>query len=120
MSICTICQQATFFRRSAYEKVGKFNISNKTCWDGELMVDMAIAGCRFATTRRVLGFFRIYETSITGSQRMKHQYSKDQQRIRKKIVDSGVRVPSLLLEKGYQLSYKTNIWRHLQYLLVRE
>jgi glycosyltransferase involved in cell wall biosynthesis len=120
MSICTICQQATFFRRSAYEKVGKFNISNKTCWDGELMVDMAIAGCRFATTRRVLGFFRIYETSITGSQRMKHQYSKDQQRIRKKIIDSGVRVPSLLLEKGYQLSYKTNIWRHLQYLLVRE
>jgi glycosyltransferase involved in cell wall biosynthesis len=120
MGICTICQQATFFRRSAFEKVGEFNISNKTCWDGELMVDMALAGCRFATTKKVLGFFRIYESSITGSQRMKHKYYKDQRRIREKIINSGTKIPSLLLEKGYQLSYKVNVWRHFQYLLVKE
>ncbi len=37
----TYCQQATFFRRRAFELTGGFNEKNKTCWDVELIVDMA-------------------------------------------------------------------------------
>src|SRR5262249_49587130 len=46
--VCTIGQQATFFRRSAFERAGGFNTANRIAWDGELMVDMALAGARFS------------------------------------------------------------------------
>ncbi len=35
----TWLQQATFFRRTAFEQVGGFNVNNRSCWDGELVVD---------------------------------------------------------------------------------
>ena len=41
-----IMQQSSFFRRRAFEKVGGFNEANRTCWDAELLMDMALNGCR--------------------------------------------------------------------------
>src|SRR5712692_5339437 len=67
---CFFWQQATFFRRDAFLKAGGFNVRSKTTWDGELVVDMALAGCRFAYTNNLLGDFRIYGDSITGSCRL--------------------------------------------------
>src|SRR5712692_1271857 len=40
---CFFWQQATFFRREAFLKTGGFNVDSKTTWDGELVVDMALA-----------------------------------------------------------------------------
>jgi glycosyltransferase involved in cell wall biosynthesis len=34
----TWLQQATFFRRAAYYAAGGFNVDNRSCWDGELLV----------------------------------------------------------------------------------
>jgi glycosyltransferase involved in cell wall biosynthesis len=84
-------QQATFFRRRAWEKTTGFNGENRTCWDAELLVDMALAGARFQTIDRVFGDFRIYPSSITGSGRFAAQIQRDVERIRAKIVQSGIK-----------------------------
>ncbi|NJO35663.1 MAG: glycosyltransferase [Rhodospirillales bacterium] len=61
-----LLQQSTFFRADAFHKVGGFNEGNRTCWDGELWLDMALAGCRFAVLNKYLSCFRTYPGSITG------------------------------------------------------
>jgi GT2 family glycosyltransferase len=116
---CLICQQATFFRRSAFDRTQGFNIQNRTCWDGELMVDLAIAGCRFATTQRVLGYFRIHDSSVTGSQRLQNEYLNDERRIRIKIANTGAIQYPRFIAKMYQLVYKLDPIRHLSYFTAR-
>src|SRR5713226_4165682 len=87
---CFFWQQATFFRRAAFLKTGGFNIASETTWDGELVVDMALAGCRFAYTNNLLGDFRIYGDSITGSCRLSEALRRDRQPLREKILRAGV------------------------------
>lgn len=65
-----ILQPATFFRRSAYERAGGFNVANRCAWDGELWIDMARAGARFGLMERFLGTYRLHEASITGSAKL--------------------------------------------------
>lgn len=79
-------QQSTFFRAKAYRAAGGFNAQNRTCWDGELIVDMVLAGATPHVLKNVLGAFRIYPESITGSQRLRAAYLADQNRIRAKIL----------------------------------
>ena len=62
-----LLQQSTFFRRRALEVAGGFNIANRTCWDGELWLDMALAGRRFHRVNKFWSAFRVYDGSITGS-----------------------------------------------------
>lgn len=77
----SVFQQGTFFRASYFKKVGGFNIINKTCWDGELFLDMAMAGAKFATIGDDLAYFRLHEAGITGSGRLSHQYRLDSERL---------------------------------------
>lgn len=117
--ISTVCQQATFFRRSAFHKAGGFNIENRVCWDGELLVDFALAGCRFETASKVLGDFRIYSSSITGSNRFREQQQREHRRMNDKMTHANVRLYSPVEGKLRRLLYKLNIRRHLRYFLVR-
>lgn len=80
-----VYQQATFFRKEMFDKT-KFNLQNNTCWDGELIVDMAIAGAEIHQTSKILGEFRIYSDSITGSGRLRNQIKIDHHRIATKIL----------------------------------
>jgi len=91
-----VYQQATFFRREIFNET-RFNLDNKTCWDGELIVDMALAGARIHQTKKILGEFRIYSDSITGSGRLREQIRKDHARIAKKILGRELRKPEILL-----------------------
>lgn len=77
----SVFQQGTFFRTPYFNKVGGFNIENSTCWDGELFLDMAIAGARFATIGDDLAHFRLHEGGITGSGRLAEKYRKDTARL---------------------------------------
>ncbi len=63
----TFVQQANFFRRAAFGAAGGFNVANRTCWDAELLVDMALAGARVANVPDQLGAFRVYEGTITAA-----------------------------------------------------
>lgn len=115
---CTVGQQATFFRRRAYEKAGGFNAENRINWDGELLVDMALAGARFATTSKILGEFRIYAESITGSKRHEERLWAEHRRVAEKIRARGVPLYSPLQSALRRFFYKANIARHIGYLLA--
>jgi glycosyltransferase involved in cell wall biosynthesis len=116
--VSSIGQQGTFFRRGAFELSGPFNIENRTSWDGELLVDFALAGCRFAVIHRVLGNFRIHDESISGSGRSNQQYLQDQQRILARLAAANIRVRPV---RGAALRFwrKANAVRHIRSLAVR-
>jgi glycosyltransferase involved in cell wall biosynthesis len=113
-------QQATFFRRSAYERAGGFNPGNRISWDGELVIDMILAGARVGYTSRVLGEFRIYNTSITGSLKTKHlaAFVRQHELVKKKIWAAGYPKLPRIVSKGLQLFYKLSPIRHGQNLAI--
>lgn len=117
--ICCIGQQATFFRRSIFERAGRFNIANRIAWDGELLVDMALAGGRFATVRKVLGEFRVYGGSITGSKDYRNRLRAYLVEIGKKLQQNGVLPYSPAARMALRLGSKLNPLRQIGYLLVR-
>jgi hypothetical protein len=82
----TFVQQGNFFRREIYEKAGGFNVANRTCWDAELLVDMALAGARVINVGDRLGSFRLYGETITGSGRYAEQMKRDTDRIKAKAL----------------------------------
>jgi glycosyltransferase involved in cell wall biosynthesis len=68
---CVLVQPATFFRRSAFERVGGFRESGSLCWDMELWADMAKAGARFSRVDAFLAAFRLHPDSITARPEMR-------------------------------------------------
>ena len=77
----TFCQQGHYFRREAFERVGGFNIANRTSWDIELLVDMGLAGLTIVNVPERLGAFRLYGETITGSGRFAEAIARDLVRI---------------------------------------
>src|ERR1700730_14272595 len=73
----TWLQQATFFRRTAFMRVGGFNVNNRSCWDGELLVDMVRGGARIKYLNHDLALFRVHAQSITGSRRHSEMMKSD-------------------------------------------
>lgn len=77
----TWLQQATFFRRGPFEETGGFNPLNRSCWDGELVLEMARRGCGIHYLNRDLALFRVHPSSITGSRRHKQIMQADADRM---------------------------------------
>ena len=86
-----VVQQSTFLTREAFERAGGFNLENKVCWDGELLVDLLMNGGRFERTDDVWGLFRIYGGSITGSQQLADVLTQENARLFEKIVGRPMR-----------------------------
>ncbi|TPQ49415.1 glycosyltransferase [Prosthecomicrobium hirschii] len=78
-------QQATFYRADVFRAIGGFNAANCTCWDGEILIDIAQAGYKVARYDAKVGAFRIHGQSITGSGRLNDRYRDDQNRLFRKI-----------------------------------
>ncbi len=116
---CFLWQQATFFRRECFERVGGFNSANRISWDSELVVDMALAGARFGYTSHALGDFRIYGDSITGSGRMAGLAQQELLRVREKILRSGVPPMAAWEERISRAVYRYNPVRHWRGNLLR-
>ena len=119
VGICTVGQQATFFRRRAFERAGGFNVENRVAWDGELLVDMALSGARFETVYKVLGDFRVYGGTITGSGDYRRRYAEYQSRLNRKLRERQIDPYPPFMAAGLRLAYKCNPARHLGYLLAR-
>lgn len=79
-------QQGNFFRADAFRAAGGFNVANRTCWDAELLVDMALTGARVVNVPERLGAFRVYGESITGSGRLAAATARDWARITAKAL----------------------------------
>ena len=69
-----LSQASTFFRAEVFHRAGGFNAENFVAWDGELFVDMALAGARFSRVDEFLSKFRIHEGGITGSGKLHQAY----------------------------------------------
>jgi glycosyltransferase involved in cell wall biosynthesis len=99
-----ILQQSAVIRTQDLRDVGGFNVENRTCWDGEAFLELAIAGKRFRRIREELGLFRIYGDSITGSGRLREAYLRDHDRMFRRAMGrewSGW--PDWLVKKAYYL-----------------
>lgn len=79
-------QPSTFFRARAYHATGGFNINNRSNWDGELVIDMALAGATFRNVPDFLSCYRVYADSITGSARLAEAHARYEERMFRKIV----------------------------------
>jgi glycosyltransferase involved in cell wall biosynthesis len=64
-----LIQPSTFFRRPIFDHVGGFCVENKAGWDGELFLDMACAGAKFAVVNEFWSSYRVHLQSVTGSKR---------------------------------------------------
>jgi glycosyltransferase involved in cell wall biosynthesis len=117
--VCTVGQQATFFRREAFARAGGFNLENRIAWDGELLVDMALSGARFATMSKLLGDFRVYPQSISGSASYRQRYEEYRRRLHAKLQERDVRLFSAAQTKLLRFAYKLDPLRHLRYLFAR-
>ncbi len=82
----TFVQQGNFFRREAFTHAGGFNAANRTCWDGELLVDMALSGARVVNVPERLGAFRFYDGTISSSAGLKERTRADHARISAKAL----------------------------------
>jgi glycosyltransferase involved in cell wall biosynthesis len=82
----TFVQQGNFFRRTAFMRAGGFNAANRTCWDAELLIDMALANARIVNVPDRLGAFRLYGETITGSGRFAQQMALDNARLSAKAL----------------------------------
>ena len=111
---CFAWQQATFFRRSLFERTGGFNPENRACWDGELILDMAIAGARIGYTNTILGDFRIHGDSLTGSGRQAEWEKPEILRFKQKATAAGYKLLSPQKEMRERFKYKYNPLRHLR------
>jgi glycosyltransferase involved in cell wall biosynthesis len=116
--VSSVGQQGTFFRRQAFERSGGFNSENTTCWDGELLVKFALAKCRFAVMRRVLGNFRIHQDSISGSGRLNYRYLEDRKRLLKQLAAEDVKVHPFY-SAALRYCRRANVVRHLRSMTVK-
>jgi glycosyltransferase involved in cell wall biosynthesis len=74
--------QSTFYDRAAFEHMGRFNSASKATWDGEILYWMARDGYEIARNFEIIGAFRLYEESITGSGRLSDGFLEDFKRLR--------------------------------------
>ena len=81
-----VMQQSTFIRREAFLDVGGFNPQNRTSWDGELLIDLALAGYSLRRVAGLWSLFRIHPSSISGSSRLSSEYDRDRLRLFEKVV----------------------------------
>ncbi|MHA1569774.1 MAG: glycosyltransferase family 2 protein [Alphaproteobacteria bacterium] len=104
-----IMQQATFFRRAAFAATDGFNPDNRTSWDIELLIDMALAGKRIGRAKGHWGVFRIHDDSITGSQTLAATSRQNWDRMFEKIMGR----PRRLADKPLRLLARLVKWvRH--------
>jgi glycosyltransferase involved in cell wall biosynthesis len=103
---CILIQPSTFFTRSSYLAVEGFNVNNRTNWDGELFIEMALAGCKFSVCSSILSDYRVHESSITGSMSTVNKM-EDYKRYRyERIVNSPYEKRSLLMQYFYKYRRK--------------
>ena len=65
---CFLMQQSTFFKREAFERTRGFDTEAKIWWDGELFLEMCLAGCKFRVVDDFWSIFTIHGESLSGQE----------------------------------------------------
>ena len=98
-----LMQPSTFFRRSTFISTGGFNPDNRSNWDGELFVDMALAEARFALISAFLAAYRVHGGSITDSSRIEALIRLHGEKMFWKITGREMRRRDLLLAQAWRV-----------------
>lgn len=101
-----VLQQSTFYRADAFRTVGGFNVQNRTSWDAEILLDMAMKSMRLVHVPGYWSVFRIHTESITGSQRLAEESRKTHARYFRTVMGREKRALDRVLSKfvlGYAL-----------------
>jgi glycosyltransferase involved in cell wall biosynthesis len=98
-----LIQPSTFFRRKTFRQAGGFRAESKACWDGELFLEMARAGAKFAVVDQFWSAYRIHEQSVTGSKSSAARISQTQAKIFSRVKGREPRGYDTLLTYGYRL-----------------
>lgn len=99
----TFFQQGIFFRKTAWMKTQGFNPENRSCWDGELLLDMLINGGKAGILHEDLAAFRIHGSSISGSGRLGEIYRQDCRRLFVKAMGREMNATDRMLGKIFRL-----------------
>ena len=117
-----IAQQATFFTRAAFERAGGFNAENKTCWDTELVIKMAIKREQFAFTDKILAEYRIYPGTITYNFMnlgYSDQFCIDYDKIRASVRNCGHKESRGIIRIAKRFFFKCNPFFRLREFIAR-
>jgi glycosyltransferase involved in cell wall biosynthesis len=101
-----ILQPSTFFRREIFDRAGGFNVNNRTIWDGELFLDMARVGGRFAVVNEFWSAYRIHSRSVTGSRSNENRIEQTKSVIFERVTGRQPRWSDQLLTYGYRILRK--------------
>lgn len=82
----TIIQPSTFIRAEAFRKSGGFNVTNRSNWDGELLVDLYLSGAQFGRMPNLLSTYRLHAVSITNSGSLHERIQHYQARMFEKLI----------------------------------
>jgi glycosyltransferase involved in cell wall biosynthesis len=81
LSIGNVLQQSTSYKSRLFDRGLRFNPSNKSMWDTELLFDAFSMGARFKNVDEDLSFFRLHSESITVSGRHNAEIRKHRDRL---------------------------------------
>lgn len=98
-----LIQPSTFFRREAFQQAGGFHSESKACWDGELFLEMARNGAKFAVVDQFWSAYRLHEQSVTGSKSSAALVNQTQATILSRVKGRKPRGYDILLTFGYRL-----------------
>ncbi|MBU4181727.1 MAG: glycosyltransferase [Gammaproteobacteria bacterium] len=103
---CIIIQPSSFFLNSAYLSTNGFNAKNKSNWDDELFVEMALSGKKFKLVNEIWSAYRVHNESITGTGKLAALHSQYRARIFEKILGKPYSERSRLLEIALKIRRK--------------
>jgi glycosyltransferase involved in cell wall biosynthesis len=98
-----LIQPSTFFRRKIFDRVAGFHAENRTCWDGELFLEMANAGGKFSVVDEFWSAYRIHAESITGCEDNAVRIRKTQDSIFRQVMGRQPQRYDRLLAFGYRI-----------------
>lgn len=101
-----LSQASTFFRADVFRRTGGFNIENRSNWDGELFIDMALSGARFALVPEFWSRYRVHGEGITGSGKLHVLHKLHRERMFRKIMGREPNFRDRFLALGARLARK--------------
>jgi glycosyltransferase involved in cell wall biosynthesis len=81
-----VLQQSSFYRAATFRQVGGFNVANRTSWDAELLLEMALKNMPLVHVEGYWAVFRIHPESITGSQHLREESRKTHARYFQRVM----------------------------------
>jgi glycosyltransferase involved in cell wall biosynthesis len=94
-----IVQPSTFFRRTAFQRVSGFNANNRLSWDGELFLEMALAGCKFALSDEIWSGYRLHPGTITTSSSLDRERKNIEAEFFRRVLQRDMRGTDRLLSQ---------------------